>query len=1213
MRSRAKSKRIKMPKYDTGKRTIDQMLKDPAQMQGSYAAVGNPGGYTWDYPEANDGPVITPYGNYQDRGEYNRWHDLSAYDPNAPFEMFNQFVFGAPFALYDTADQAIKGTYGTPKAETPAQNLMGNIAMAMSPSRWAETARQGAYNQRWVAPWSEENAGIMQDPNLSNTFDLLLLHGLGNSNRLANAKEAVKTKAGRVANGVKQVALNTVGDALQRYLIWRDLKNPRRLGFNSTEPAWEWADAKDITNGEKPSLKTRVQDAVNAGVDYAKQKVGNAVNKVRTPLANAYPGLFDPYTTFKGSLGYYGNSFGSRLYNTVARNFGFKGTPSMPELIRAEKYGFKGEGYGENAGGKTGRFPWINTTTDHIVRDHTKGKWKGSDVVIIDGKAYPAENYLSTTPGDTFILNKGVNIDPSKVTVVSGDTRTLEKAKNAGYETLSSPRAREIYNQNKKTFERAENNSTMLGRFRMDKGSGDSRFDGDKNLYTDELQRLIEKRGIPTEQDYQYQSSQTGLPVSFNTNDGKIHELSDSPGHMNYEVAPPSESRLRKRLGMNTQGQTYNGKQYTPSEIRDNALQQAYEDYGEKLDFTNASPEHTVEIQPGKKQQRLQLQKPTYQLYNGPTHKISEVINEDGTVNLKNLLKIEQEARQYLPGGTSSRHRPENPKYHKTDRNTFMHTRDAYNRALGANYPNEYLFATLMHDAGKLWAGDGHGPYGASIVKQIFPEATADQIAAIYHHMEENPKQMPAKLVKGVDIAEDNDFRPVFPPLGIIDHYNVPAVYNIVTDKYDPDMASYQFYDNPTEYYTVTPIDNLENDLRKPGENVVFEGRSSLDSFAKDDPQFFANLYQLRRKAMADMYSGDTLIGPDGFSADVKNNNPVNKSDYAIFANYENIKPENGWQIAQMLNRYAFDLNFKDYITPGDIDQIREIGRKLYNVKKLDPFVVRWMQGVSKERYDDAVGRLRKPSVFDNISHQGVTRPYEMSRAIRLQDYINTEKPDNITTQSVTLPSDYNNYAAGFRIGDIQTSNDVINFAKNMLPENWKFEVPKSIPVLGTEKRTLGGHYSSITGSSYVDLSNNKSFSRDLQSTLLHEAVSHGTDAKVKQDADKYDVSKYNDNQGNIGEEHWYETRSTAKEALFSLCKTLKTFDKDKLRKHVDNMSDKDVINLYSSVNGYGQHYERWYNNLSVKEKSEFVDRLRKIMFLPSVVGLLYNNSQDKD
>ena len=73
---------------------------------------------------------------------------------------------------------------------------MGNVATAISPSRWAETARQGVYNQRWVSPWSEENAGIMQDPNLSNTLDLLLLHGAGNSTRLANAKEIVGKKAG---------------------------------------------------------------------------------------------------------------------------------------------------------------------------------------------------------------------------------------------------------------------------------------------------------------------------------------------------------------------------------------------------------------------------------------------------------------------------------------------------------------------------------------------------------------------------------------------------------------------------------------------------------------------------------------------------------------------------------------------------------------------------------------------------------------------------------------------------------------------------------------------------------------------------------------------------------------------------------------------------------------------------------------------------------
>nr|DAJ58906.1 MAG TPA: activating signal cointegrator [Caudoviricetes sp.]DAN16628.1 MAG TPA: activating signal cointegrator [Bacteriophage sp.]DAN23239.1 MAG TPA_asm: activating signal cointegrator [Bacteriophage sp.] len=64
-----------------------------------------------------------------------------------------------------------------------------------------------------------------------------------------------------------------------------------------------------------------------------------------------------------------------------------------------------------------------------------------------------------------------------------------------------------------------------------------------------------------------------------------------------------------------------------------------------------------------------------------------------------------------------------------------------------------------MHDAGKLWAGDGHGPYGASIVKQIFPDATDEQIMAIYQHMDKVPESAMGKLVKGADIAEDNPFR----------------------------------------------------------------------------------------------------------------------------------------------------------------------------------------------------------------------------------------------------------------------------------------------------------------------------------------------------------------------------------------------------------------------------------------------------------------------
>ena len=156
---------------------------------------------------------------------------------------------------------------------------------------------------------------------------------------------------------------------------------------------------------------------------------------------------------------------------------------------------------------------------------------------------------------------------------------------------------------------------------------------------------------------------------------------------------------------------------------------------------------------------RYQFDSPTYQMYTGPQHDISEVINADGSVNLKNLLNIQNEALKNIPGGTIARHRLENKQWHPTDWNTFLHTRDVYKRALQYNYPKEALFPTLMHDAGKLWAGDGHGPYGASIIQQIFPKASKEQIQAIYGHMDANPSAQLTRYVKGVDIKEPNQFR----------------------------------------------------------------------------------------------------------------------------------------------------------------------------------------------------------------------------------------------------------------------------------------------------------------------------------------------------------------------------------------------------------------------------------------------------------------------
>ena len=158
-------------------------------------------------------------------------------------------------------------------------------------------------------------------------------------------------------------------------------------------------------------------------------------------------------------------------------------------------------------------------------------------------------------------------------------------------------------------------------------------------------------------------------------------------------------------------------------------------------------------------QPRMQFNEPTYQMYTGRRFNISDIINKDKSINIDKLKEAYREALKNIPNGYTPQHRLENTKWHKTDWNTFLHSRDAYRRALEFNYPDEALFPTLMHDAGKLWAGDGHGPYGASIIRQMFPDATDEQIMAIYGHMTQEPYGTLGNLVKGADIHIPNKWR----------------------------------------------------------------------------------------------------------------------------------------------------------------------------------------------------------------------------------------------------------------------------------------------------------------------------------------------------------------------------------------------------------------------------------------------------------------------
>lgn len=257
----------------------------------------------------------------------------------------------------------------------------------------------------------------------------------------------------------------------------------------------------------------------------------------------------------------------------------------MPELFRAEKDGINLENMmGFENKGELGRFPWQNTTTSTIVRDHSKGHWSGSDVVVKNPNMYDPKAYLSTQPSDTFIL-KGYNADqynPANYTIVSGDTELLKKAKDAGYETLSTPELRKKFAEMQAEKAAVEallnqtNGSPVMRALNIRKpGTYDAEI-----KYTNYLRKLLKKRGQPTYSDYVYQSEQTGLPITISRDATQVPGTSNlnkiiSDNGIFYDRATPIEAKLRHQLGIGSKGisfQTRMQKGYTNDFLRQSAI-----------------------------------------------------------------------------------------------------------------------------------------------------------------------------------------------------------------------------------------------------------------------------------------------------------------------------------------------------------------------------------------------------------------------------------------------------------------------------------------------------------------------------------------------------------------------------------------------------------------------------------------------------------------
>ena len=140
----------------------------------------------------------------------------------------------------------------------------------------------------------------------------------------------------------------------------------------------------------------------------------------------------------------------------------------------------------------------------------------------------------------------------------------------------------------------------------------------------------------------------------------------------------------------------------------------------------------------------------TIPVYKGKQYSIKDVVNSDGTVNIRKAKKIMEEVAEYF-GGKKMQNRPENSVWHKDDPNTWLHTKKVAKNAWAIPVPEGYtkqdlMVAALGHDFGKILSGDGHAEVSYNLIKQIFPDATEKQLNAIRKHM--NPIQEIVKEVK---------------------------------------------------------------------------------------------------------------------------------------------------------------------------------------------------------------------------------------------------------------------------------------------------------------------------------------------------------------------------------------------------------------------------------------------------------------------------------
>lgn len=242
----------------------------------------------------------------------------------------------------------------------------------------------------------------------------------------------------------------------------------------------------DKANGGKTNYKTA--GALLGGTIGVLPPSGSQITKT---IGRA---KLDKYSSPMGYLGYYGG-IKDRLAQTLIKNGSIKENVFLkekikhPELLRKLRDKpelIKGKVDLASKSGKLVEGELItNFTTDRPVVSNGKVYWDDADLYILNPKVVKNETPISIEPSDHFYLGFKSLAKPKDVTLISGNIETLKAARKDGMPTLSSKRARILYENMIKNNDKSS----------MPKSN-------EARAYADEIQRLQARRGIPSINDY---------------------------------------------------------------------------------------------------------------------------------------------------------------------------------------------------------------------------------------------------------------------------------------------------------------------------------------------------------------------------------------------------------------------------------------------------------------------------------------------------------------------------------------------------------------------------------------------------------------------------------------------------------------------------------------------------------------------------------------